>query len=196
MTSRLSVPQLAFVAPKVLPGPITPVGIPMQKLSPHRPGHAAYGSSTAPAAQGSTAAPQEAASSASSVSVAAAASAAPAALARVPTGSALAAASEGKSLEARKAGVPTNHTSQTAAQTNVEPSDDEDDFSTVLELLFDQERGHMPDIDRETVEEALDRGEWGIAFSVMSAVAAKYPDAFTPEGRRLLAEAIRFRNAD
>jgi hypothetical protein len=129
------------------------------------------------------------------VSVVAAARAASAALARVPSGSAQAAASEGKSLEARKAGVPATHTSQAAAQANLEPSDDEDDFSAVLVQLFGEERGHMPDIDRETVDEALDHGEWGIAFSVMSAVAAKYPDAFTPEGRRLLAVAISRWNA-
>ncbi len=81
-------------------------------------------------------------------------------------------------------------------QASTESGDDEDDFPMVLELLFEQEGDHMPDIDRATVEEMLSRGEWEIAFSVLNAFAAKYPQEVTPRGRLLLGAAISLRNAD
>ncbi len=155
----------------------------------------------APASSNSTSAPEAAAGTVG----ASAASGAPATLpervttastVRASAGPAPSAPSERKSLESRKPGTPPVKEGRKLVEATSESGDGEDDFPTVLELLFEQEGDHLPDIDRETVEEMLSRGEWGIAFNVLNAFASKYPQEVTPRGRLLLEAAISLRNAD
>lgn len=86
---------------------------------------------------------------------------------------------------------PTEQPAAPAAEVTL----DEAHLPALLEQIMNLEGDHLDAVDVDSIDEALQHGEWGIAYSVLAAVSAQGMENFTEQGRQLMAAAIGLMNS-